>query len=61
MGVKCAGRNFVRSCLRIFFALFSEVSTKDEVARTETRLSRSEGAGFAICDRRNNSSFFFVS
>ena len=32
-----------------FLALFSEVSRKDEYARTETR----EGLGL-LCDRRNN-------
>ena len=50
-------RNFVRSSLRVFFPLFSEVSKKDEIAQTEGRLIRSERAGFAGYDRRNNFSF----
>ena len=38
----------IRSYLQIFFALFSEVSTKDETAQTEIHPIRSGGAGFAV-------------
>ena len=39
---------FCGRAFEFFFALFSEVSTKDETARSETPLIRSGGAGFAV-------------